>query len=216
MLGLTGAALVGGLVAAVVVVVFSWRDGLGGLRLILAGIAVSTGCSAAISWMIMRTDLDTAEMATRWLTGTLGLAGPADMAIVVPVTAASLVVLLVTSRQLGTLRLSTDTGRSLGLAVPRARFVQLLIAVVLTSVATAVCGPIGFVGFVAPQVAMRLLRTPGPPVLAGGLLGAVVVLAADRFVQLLPVTLPVGSITAILGAPVLIWLILRRARKADA
>lgn len=214
--GLTGAALAGGLVAAAVVLAFGWRGGLSGLRIILAGIAVSTGCSAAITWMLMRTDLDTAEMATRWLTGTLGLANPGDMAVAVPVGLASVLVLALTSRQVATLRLSPDTARSLGVDVTRARAVQMLVAVVLTATATAVCGPIGFVGFVAPQLAMRVLRTAGPPVLGGGLLGAVVVLAADRLVQSLPVTLPVGSVTATLGAPVLIWLVVRRARRADA
>lgn len=213
---LTGAALVGGLVTTAIVVALSWKADLSGLRLILSGIAVSSFCSAMIAWQLLRTDIDTAERAQRWLTGSLGSVTPADAGLVLPIVSLGAAALIVMSNQLGALRFSNDTATSLGVRPSTARLRQLALAVGLVCVVTAVTGPIGFIGFVAPQLAMRMLRTAGPPPIAGGLLGALVVLAADRLVQLLPVTLPVGAITALVGAPILIVLLLRGIRRSDA
>ena len=91
------------------------------------------------------------------------------------------------------------------------------IAVVLASVAVAAAGPIPFVALIAPQVATRLVRSAGPPVLAGGLVGAVLVVGSDVVSRtVLPVELPVGVLTAAIGAPYLLYLLARRTRRLDA
>jgi iron complex transport system permease protein len=93
----------------------------------------------------------------------------------------------------------------------------LLAAVLLASVATACAGPIAFVALCAPQIALRLVRSAGPPLLASGLVGACIVLGADLVARtVLPVELPVGVVTAALGAPYLLHLLVRRTREASA
>lgn len=78
----------------------------------------------------------------------------------------------------------------------------LLTAVVLASVATASAGPVAFVALVAPQLALRLLRTAGPPLAGSALVGALLLVASDLVARnVLPVELPVGVVTAALGGP---------------
>jgi iron complex transport system permease protein len=84
-------------------------------------------------------------------------------------------------------------------------------------VAVAAAGPIPFVALIAPQVAMRMVRSAGPPVFAGGLVGAVLVVGSDVVSRTaLPVELPVGVLTAAIGAPYLLYLIARRTRRENA
>ncbi len=74
-------------------------------------------------------------------------------------------------------------------------------------------GPVGFVALVVPQVAVRLVGGSRPPLLASGLLGALLVVAADLLTRtVLPVALPVGIVTAVVGAPYLLWLLVRGRR----
>ena len=124
-----------------------------------------------------------------------------DLAWLAPVCGVALVVCLVLDRDLGAIRLGPEVASALGTRGGRVSAVSLLVAVVLASVATAAAGPIGFVAFVAPQAAMRLFRTAGPPPLAAGLTGAALLVAADLVGQRLPTPLPVGVVTAVLGAP---------------
>jgi iron complex transport system permease protein len=98
-----------------------------------------------------------------------------------------------------------------------AQSAQLALAVALASVAVAAAGPVPFVALIAPQIAMRLVRSAGPPLLAGGLVGAALVLGADVVSRsLLPAELPVGVLTAAVGAPYLIHLLARGTRRSDA
>lgn len=116
------------------------------------------------------------------------------------------------------MELGDDLATGLGLAVGRARVVLLLGAVLLAAVATAAAGPVGFVALAAPQVARRV-AAPGQPVpILSALVGAAGVLAADLVSRtaLSPTELPVGVVTAVVGAPYLLWLLARSERGATA
>jgi iron complex transport system permease protein len=118
---------------------------------------------------------------------------------------------------LAALRLGEDTARSLGVRVQWGQAALLGTAVALASVSVAAAGPIPFVALIAPQVALRLARSGGPPQLASGLTGSALVLAGDVLSRtVLPVELPVGVVTAAAGAPCLIFLLVRRTRKDNA
>jgi iron complex transport system permease protein len=81
----------------------------------------------------------------------------------------------------------------------------------------AAAGPVPFVALIAPQIALRLVRSAGPPLLAGGLVGAVLVVGADVVSRsVLPSELPVGVLTAAVGAPYLMFLLARRTRRSNA
>uniref|UniRef100_UPI001C2125C9 iron chelate uptake ABC transporter family permease subunit n=1 Tax=Nocardia alni TaxID=2815723 RepID=UPI001C2125C9 len=188
--------------------------GVGGMRLVLIGIGVNTVLTAGISWLVGQIGLPDAARAEMWLTGSLDeadwtRAAPAAIGLVLV-----LVVSIASTRTLAVLRFSTDTALALGVR-PRSGHGLLLIAAAAAALATAAVGPLSFVALAAPQIARRLMRSPGEPVLCSALTGALMVLAADVIVHTaLPVGLPVGLVTAALGGPVLLFLLVRVNRKA--
>ncbi|WP_205571331.1 iron chelate uptake ABC transporter family permease subunit [Streptomyces sp. YIM 130001] len=201
---LAPAAVVGGLVTTLVILALSWRSGFDGMRLILVGLSINSLALAGVSWLLTRADLDQAQVATRWLTGSLNGTRLVGTAALVPLVIVGAVVCVALARDLGALRLGRDMSAALGTSAGRTSVVSLVVAVVLVAGATAVAGPVPFVAFAAPQVAMRAFGTPGPPPIAAGLTGALLVLGADLGVQHLPVELPVGVATAAVGAPYLL------------
>ncbi|TCJ94948.1 FecCD family ABC transporter permease [Nocardia alba] len=212
--GLPGVALAGGLLAGLAVFGLTYRDGLDSLRLLLVGVGVMAIASSATVWLLSAGDVNDAGRALIWLTGSLNGRGWNDvvplaitLAILVPPT-------LIGSRTLGALQFDDDTVHAIGVRVTPARGVLLLAAVIFAAVATAVAGPIQFVALCAPQIALRLARMPRPPLVLSMLLAAVLVLAADLISRAAFGTaeLPVGIVTAVLGAPYLIYLITRRRR----
>lgn len=212
---LVPAALAGGLLTTGVILLLGWRGGFDGLRLILVGIAVNALALAATSYLLTRASLKSASVATRWLIGSLGGARYDDVAVLLPVVAIGLVASLALHRDVGAIRLGRDVAASLGTAPGRTELIALLVAVSMAAVVTAVAGPIGFIAFVAPQVALRVFGTAGPPPVAAGLVGAALLLAADLLAQRLPLAFPVGIITAVVGAPWLLYLVTRGSRRAS-
>ncbi|WP_345711817.1 iron chelate uptake ABC transporter family permease subunit, partial [Kineococcus glutinatus] len=216
-LGLPVAALLGGLLAAVAIYLLAWRGGVAGLRLVLVGLGVAAALSAVTGWLLLRAELPDLASATRWITGSLNGVDAAR----VPLLAGALAVVLAGCaagrRTLEVLRLDPATVRALGVRPQLAQGVLLLAAVVLASLATAVAGPVGFVAFVAPQLALRVCRSVGEPLLASALAGAALLLGSDLLGRvLLPVELPVGVVTSVLGAPCLLLLLVRRGRRGGA
>ncbi|GAA4975099.1 iron ABC transporter permease [Kineococcus glutinatus] len=210
------AALAGGVAATALVLVLSWRGGFDGYRLVLVGIGVNALALAAVAWLLTRAELEDAAVATRWMTGSLdGVRAAALVPLAVVAVPAALLCAVLADR-LGALRLGREVALSLGTRPARTELQALVLTVALASVATAVAGPVGFVAFVAPQAAMRLFRTAGPPPLAGAALGALLVLVADTVAQWLPAALPVGIITSVIGAPYLLSLMIRSLGRTRA
>jgi iron complex transport system permease protein len=110
-----------------------------------------------------------------------------------------------------TVAMDDDTATALGVRLGRVRLGLVLLGVVLASVATGAAGPVDFVALLAPQIARRVTRTAQIPLLCSALLGAFIVVVADLLARRLfsPTELPVGVLTAAVGAPYLIWLIVR-------
>jgi iron complex transport system permease protein len=200
-------AIVGGLVVAFAIYLLAWRGGVHGARLVLIGIAVGAMLLAIVQWVLTRIEIYKASEALRWISGSLnnafwGDVPPLAIALVLLVPAAFFI-----SRRLGMLELGDEAAAALGVRPERTRLLVVVIAVGLTSVATAAAGPISFVAFLAGPIATRIL--PGTTgIVAPALVGSALVLAGD-FVggTLLPYSLPVGVVTALVGAPYLLWLI---------
>ncbi|MGY0499938.1 FecCD family ABC transporter permease [Nocardia sp. FBN12] len=215
------AALTGGLLTAVVIYLLAWGRGRGGergvtgFRLVLIGIGVNAVLMSVISWLLTRASLTDAARAQVWLNGSLNAA---DMSRVVPAVIALSVVTvvsLVSARTLATLRLGEESTRVLGVRIQSQQALLIGASVVAASVATSAVGPVGFVALAAPQIARMALRTPGEPLIASTLTGAALVAGADIISRtLLPVDLPVGIVTAALGGPFLLYLLVRMNRKA--
>lgn len=215
--GVPLAALCGGLATALLIYVLAWRRGVDGFRLILIGIGVGAAMQALTSWMIIRADIDDVGRAQVWLTGSLNRASWSQVAPTAWSVGIVSAVAVIGAFTLAVLRLGDDVARGLGARLQGGRALLMLAAVILAAVATAAAGPIGFVAFVAPQVALRLLRSPGPPIIASALTGAILVVGGDLIARtVLPVALPVGIVTSAIGGPFLLFLLVRANRKASA
>ncbi|MGO3886510.1 MAG: iron chelate uptake ABC transporter family permease subunit, partial [Mycetocola sp.] len=122
-------------------------------------------------------------------------------------------ILLSQSTNLSTTQLGDDTAAALGVRVSRTRLIVIICAVGLISFATAATGPIAFVAFLSGPIAARLVGPSGSLLIPSALLGALLVLVADFVGQfLLGTRFPVGVVTGVLGAPYLIYLIVRSNR----
>jgi iron complex transport system permease protein len=230
--GIPAAALVGGVLAlGLVMLLATRRRGAGAVRrarrlpfghatadptrVVLVGIGLAAATAALIQVLSLRAQLQLAAALT-WLAGSTYARSASDLTwFVLPVLV--LAVLIAAARVLDLLGLGDDLPRALGLPTGRARLAVLLGGAVLAAGTAAVVGTVGFVGLIAPHLARRLVGTAHRRLLpVAALLGAVLVVAADalgRYV-LAPNEIPVGIVTALAGAPYLIWL-LRRQRAAS-
>lgn len=218
LLGLSGPAVsliaVGaGLGVALLIWALAWRHGAAGPRLVLVGIGVAAMLDSFIAWVLSRAPSWTLQEAMRWLTGSLN---GAQLAQAWPLALALVVfggTLLLRARDLEALRLGDDVAAALGTRVGHTRLVVMICAVGLIAVATAITGPIAFVAFLAAPIAARMPGHSGSALLPAALVGAVLVLLGDFAGQfLLPARYPVGIVTGALGAPFLLWLIIRANR----
>ncbi|NHI11531.1 iron-hydroxamate transporter permease subunit [Streptomyces sp. KO7888] len=213
--GVAGAAFAGSAVTAVLVFGLAARGGFRQNRLVLVGIGVASGTAALISLLIVLTDPFNATKALTWLSGsTYGRTMPD----VVPVALALLVgigVAVARRTELDLISLDEDTPRLLGLRLARGRLGFLVLSVVLSATAVACAGTIGFVGLVAPHAARALVgRRHVRVVPVAILLGAVLVCAADLIGRtvIAPAQLGAGLMTAVIGTPYFLYLLVRSRR----
>ncbi|GHJ39094.1 iron chelate uptake ABC transporter family permease subunit [Streptomyces sp. TS71-3] len=204
-------SVAGGLAAALLVYFFAWRGGLQSSRFVLVGIGVSVALGSLTQLFLTKGDYLVAQQAKVWLTGSLNGRGydearPLALVLLLGVPAA-----LWAARAQRSAAFDDDTAAALGVRLDRVRLGLTALGVVLASVATGASGPVDFVALLAPQIARRLTRTAQIPLLSSALTGALVVVVADLLARRLfsPIELPVGVLTAAVGAPYLMWLIVR-------
>jgi iron complex transport system permease protein len=213
-LQVTGGALVGGLGTGLAVYLLAYRRGVGGYRLVLIGVGITAALQSITSYLLTRAHVLEAQRAVAWITGSLNGRSwdhvrpvAVALAVLVPIT-------ILLTRQLRALELGDDLAQGLGVRVELARGGLLLCAAALASVATAAAGPVGFVGLVAPQVGRRLVGGRSLGLLPAAAFGALLLVTSDVVGRRIaaPTELPVGVVTAILGAPYLLFLIARANR----
>ncbi|MEU7819956.1 iron ABC transporter permease [Catellatospora sp. NPDC049133] len=207
-------AMAGGLLAAVVVFAFGARTGFAANRFVLAGVAVAFALRAGIEVVMSSAETIDALRAQIWLIGSLNGRGYEEAGAIGLVLLLALPLLLWATRALRTSALDDDTARALGTRPAARRVAVGALGVVLAAAATAQVGAVDFVALVAPQVARRLSRAERPPLAASALAGAALVVAADLAARMLlaPTQLPVGVLTAGIGGPYLVYLLIRRRR----
>lgn len=208
------AALLGALVTAVVIYALAYRRGLSEYRLILVGIGVAALLESITAYLLTQTELIEIRRAMRWLVGDLNGTGWADVRTIAIAAAVLLPALLLLRPALEALTIGDDAAAGLGVRVERQRAGAIACACGLAAVATAVAGPITFVAFVAAPVARRLLGSGDLALASAALAGASLLLVADLIARLVSgtVDLPVGLVTAIIGAPYLVGLLVRTNR----
>jgi iron complex transport system permease protein len=209
--GLQGAAFVGAVLAALVVYLLATEGGRTPVAtLLLAGIAVQTFLGAVVSYLLLQAG-ESLERAVFWLMGHLHDSTWAEVGVALPVALAGFAVLAVYARDLNVLLLGEAEAHSLGIEVERTKLLLLVVASLLTAAAVSVAGVIGFVGLVVPHV-LRLLVGPDHRILlpTSALAGAAFLVATDTVARMGPAELPVGIVTAALGAPFFLYLLRRR------
>jgi iron complex transport system permease protein len=215
--GVPLAAFAGALLAATLLYLLSWRRGIDGQRLVLIGVGLTAVLVALTNWLLVKARIQDAASAQVWLNGSLNARGweqgkPLFLALLLLVPVA-----LLMARSLNALQLGDDSARGLGVRLQATQLGTLVAACGLAAVAVAAVGPLGFVAFVVPQIALLLTGGSRPPMLASMVFGAVLVVGADLLTRVvLPFALPAGLVTSAIGAPYLIWLLLRTNRKVSA
>ncbi len=209
------AAMAGAAAAVSLLLGLAGRDA-GPLTLILAGVAVNAFAGALISLALNLAPSPYAVIeAVFWLLGSLADRSFTHVWIVLPLTVLGWLLLATAARPLDALSLGEDVARSLGFNLTRVRGQIVLGAACCVGAGVAVSGAIGFVGLVVPHLLRPLVgHEPGRLLIASGLGGAALLLAADMAARLLPVTheLRLGVVTALIGAPFFLHLIVRTRR----
>ncbi|MFJ9342623.1 FecCD family ABC transporter permease [Streptomyces sp. NPDC101733] len=212
-LGVTGGALIGALLSFALLMALLRRTGLDSVRIVLTGVVVGQLFTALTSLVLMSSaDADTTRAVTHWLLGSMAPARWDAVTICAIVTPLGLIAARLCANALDGFAFGADTAASLGIDVRRTRLLLLVVTAVLTSVAVATVGAIGFVGLIVPH-GVRFLVGPSHRVLlpCAALAGAVFLVWTDALARIAfaPREVPVGVITALIGVP-LFLLVLRR------
>lgn len=207
-LGLAGAAWVGA--AAVLALIVAVARRIRDIMVILVlGVMFSSGVSAVVQILQYLSREESLKSFVLWTMGSLGDVTLRQLWIFVPAVLAGLVLGFAAVKPLNLLLLGEDYARTMGLNVGHSRAMIFGSTTLLAGTATAFCGPIGFIGLAMPHVTRLMLHDSDHRVMVPGtaLAGACVMLACDIISKMM--VLPVNAITALLGVPVVIWIVLR-------
>ncbi|WP_324710462.1 FecCD family ABC transporter permease [Pseudomonas citronellolis] len=206
-LALTGAAS-----AAALTFLLAAGAGARGYRFIVVGLGIGALFGALTNLMLARADIDAANAAYPWTVGSLNARPPLAVWLLAGGLALGLPAARLLTRPLTTMRFSDSVAIGLGVRLGAMRIATLALSVALTGLAVAVAGPVGLVALIAPEAARYLGGQHGVPVLNAALAGALLTLLADWLGRTLlaPIEIPVGIVMAVIGAPYLLWIILRQ------
>jgi iron complex transport system permease protein len=203
-------ALVGSATAAALAIGLAGGTGQGGYRFLVVGLGVGAALGSVTNLVLARAPIDEANRAFPWTIGSLNSRSPTAVAVLAVALAAVVPVAVVLGRQLRLLRLADAVVTGLGQRVRRVRLAVIAVAVVAAGLSVAVAGPLGLVALVAPEIARKAAGPRVVPVVGSALAGALVVLLADLVGRTVaaPLELPAGLVTAVVGGPYLLWLLL--------
>ena len=186
------------------------------LGLVLAGMMISSLFTAAVSFLKLVADPNnTLPVITYWLMGSLASIRPKDLAFAAPWIIGGIIPIYLLRWKINVLTLGEEEARCIGVNTSAVRLAVVLCATLITSAAVSVSGLIGWVGLVIPHFARMLVGSDYRKMLpASLLLGASFLLVVDNFARLLATSeIPIGILTAFVGAPLFLWLILREGNK---
>ncbi|RJS82830.1 iron ABC transporter permease [Methanophagales archaeon] len=211
-----GNAFIFALICAFIIIGLSSRRGATPETMILAGIALTYLFSAMTTLLQYFAEAQAVKAVVFWMVGDLDRASWPTLSLISFVLACCIPLLMLKSWDLNVMGAGDETAKSLGINVERTRIFVMIVASLL--VATVVCftGTIGFIGLVAPHICRMVIGGDNRFLLpASGLFGAVLLTAADAVARsiIAPVIIPVGVITAFMGVPLFLYLIMRRRRR---
>lgn len=185
-------------------------------RLILIGIGIQAMLDSVISYLILISAQQDIPAAMRWLTGSLNGAQMHELPPLMITVLVLAPILVLLGKPLSLLELGEQSASSLGINADKTRMALILCSVFMIAIATAATGPIAFVSFLSGPIAKRLAGSGFSNLIPAGLVGVNLVLAADLMGQFAFETrFPVGIVTGLLGAPYLIYLLIRMNQKGE-
>jgi iron complex transport system permease protein len=195
------------------------RQGFSTATMLLAGVAVSFSFSSLILFIQYRSDFTQSFVLLRWVMGGLhGVVGFGEVFTLLPLVAAGVAIVLYLTHELNLVTTGEELAASRGVAVNQIKTVLFVAVSLMVGGIVSACGPIGFVGLIVPHIC-RLLVGPDHRWLTPATLlcGAILLATCDALARTLmaPTELPVGILTALLGGPFFLWLLLGRAPQVE-
>lgn len=209
-------AFAGAMLMAVLIYSLAWNNGSSPILLILMGIGLSAIASAFTSLMITFGDINDVSNALVWLAGSVYGRTWEQVFTFLPWLIVFVPMALTLARHLNALNLGDDVAKGLGTRVEWERGLLVLVGVALAGAGVATAGMIGFVGLIAPHLGRQLVGTNHEGLIpTSALLGGVIVIVADLLGRTLfaPIELPCGVVTAAIGAPYFLFLLIRNRKK---
>lgn len=209
-LGLPIAACIGATLVLLLVLAVSRRV-TSNVSLLIVGMMFGSIAGALVSLLQNFANPDALKLFIVWTLGSLSSVSWNDMQLLVPILLLGTLFVLLALKPLNGLLLGEDYARGLGIRVERTRLFIVLATGLLAGGVTAFCGPIAFIGVAVPHIARGLFRTSNHRITvpASALIGACLLLVCDVLCSLFTYPLPISTVSALFGAPVIIWIILR-------
>lgn len=205
--------LLGGITSAILIYLFAWKNGrLDTQRLILVGIAISSGLGAVSLFISLRMNPSDFEMATVWINGSIWNANWKYILSIIPWVVVLFPVILKKAFILDLFQLEENTVKSLGISTEREKAILLLAAIGIVSACVSVSGNIGFVGLLAPHISKSLVGIQHKRAIpVAGLIGMLLVIVSDFIGRTVfaPAELSVGIVISIVGIPYFVYLLLK-------
>lgn len=208
-------AVLGGLATALFVILLAWNRGIDLFHLIMVGIGIGFTLLAVSNYLMTQMDVQRASDMAKWLVGSFSQASTTDALL----STSGLLILgsfaLGLQFALDRMVFSDDTAISLGLDIHMIRMALVLCAILMSAVAVAVAGPLPFIAFVSGPIARQMAKTSSSALPLAMLIGMLLTLLADTVARSLigAYQLPTGIFTALIGAPYLIWLLAKQAKR---
>jgi iron complex transport system permease protein len=211
--GLPFVAFLGSAIAGALVYLISWKKGVSKERFTLSGIALDALFQAGTTGILVYSTTGV-DAAIVWLAGSFWGRDWTHVSMIMPWTVVSLLVIFFLYKRINVMLLGDDVATGLGLSVQKTRFILLAMTVILSGSAVAVSGPIGFIGLVIPHLVRLVVGNDYKwVILVSATFGAILAVSGDIIGRtvLAPIEIPVGVVTALIGAPYFLYL-LKRSR----
>ena len=181
------------------------------VSLLIVGLMFGSIAGALVSLLQNFANPDALKLFIVWTLGSLSSVGWSDMQLLIPILLLGAIFVILALKPLNGLLLGEDYARGLGINVSRTRLFIVLATGLLAGGVTAFCGPIAFIGVAVPHIARGIFRTSNHRITvpASALLGACLLLVCDVLCSLFIYPLPISTVSALFGAPVIIWIILK-------
>jgi iron complex transport system permease protein len=211
-------AFLGGIVTTILILLLSRVSGVSPSVMILAGVAISAMFTGATTLLQYFSDDNMVASVVYWTFGNLGRAGWREISLIFILSAAAFLYFYFNRWNYNAMESGTNTAKSLGVNVDSLILISMTVATLISATAIAFVGTINFIGLIAPHIVRRFIGNDYRFLIpCSALMGAVIMLAADIATRVItpPAILPIGALTSFLGAPLFLYMIVKRGKRQN-